>query len=128
MRTYNNNTINQNIVLNANINSTPYQLKNIYQYTVVMNITGSPTGTLKLQASNDPETNDTQTNNTFNAPPTKIPTNWADVTGSSFTAAIGCNMWNVYFTGYNWVRVVYSDASSGSSTATGSIIMNAKGV
>ncbi len=125
-------TINRTIVsaaaLNANYNS-PYQpLKSIYTYSIAAIVTGTPTGSVKLQASNDPETNDTQTNSTGLAPAVG-PVNWVDITNSSFSlTAAGGTMWNVDAVGYNYVRVVYTDTSGGASTATMLIIFNGKGV
>ncbi len=92
-------------------------------YDMAANITGTPNGTLKLQASNDPETNDTMPGGV----PQPQPTNWADIQNSTFVAVTGTNMWNVRAVGYNYVRVVYTDLSSGSSTATMTIIINGKG-
>lgn len=127
MRTFN-KQISKAVALNANSSSPYVPLKNIYTYAMSAIITGTPTGTIKLQASNDPETNDTQTNST-GLPPSVSPTNWADIDGSLFTVtASGEVMWNVNAVGYNYVRVVYTDTSSGSSTATMNIIANMKGV
>jgi len=96
-------------------------------YTIAAIITGTPSGTLKIQASNDPETNDTQTNST-GLPPAVGPVNWVDIADSSFAVATsGETMWNVRYIGYNYVRVVYTDASGGTSTATMNIIYNGKG-
>jgi len=128
MRTFN-KQISTNVPLNANYNSPYVQLKNIYTYSMAAIITGTPTGSLKLQASNDPETNDTQTNSTTNLPPTQVPVNWVDIANSSFAvSSAGETMWNVNAVGYNYVRVVYTDASGGTSTATMTIIANCKGV
>lgn len=111
--------------MNANSNSPAVQLKNIYQFAIAAIVTGTPTGSIKLQASNDPETNDTNPNNN----PQPAPVNWVDITGSSFSlSASGETMWNVQNIGYNYVRVVYTDSSSGASTATMNIIVNAKGI
>ncbi len=125
-------TINRTIVLaaplNANYNS-PYQpLKSIYTYTIAAIVSGTPTGSIALQASNDPETNDTQYNST-NLPPAVGPSNWVTIADSTFVlSAAGETMWNVNAVGYNYVRVVYTDASSGLSAATLKIIFNGKGV
>lgn len=127
MRTFN-QKINMNTAMSASFNSPYVPLKNIYTYAIAMIVTGTPTGTVKLQASNDPETNDTQTNST-GVPPAVGPTNWADITNSTFTlSGPGETLWNVNFVGYNYVRVVYTDTSGGSSTATANIIFNGKGV
>lgn len=127
MRTFN-KTVATGVVLNANYNSPYIQLKNIYLYSIVAVITGTPTGTIQLQASNDPETNDTQYNQTANQPPSVGPTNWTTVTNSPFTlTTAGNEMWNVDGVAYNYVRVQYIDTSGGTSTATMTIIFNGKG-
>ena len=127
MRTFN-QQIAKNIPLNANYNSPYTPLKSIYVYAMAANITGTPNGTLKLQASNDPETNMTQTNIGNGLPPTNPPVNWVDIEDSTFTVTTaGETMWNVRAVGYNYVRVVYTDLSGGLSTATMNIIINAKG-
>lgn len=118
-----NKQIATGIVLNANYNSPYQQLKNIYMYTITAILSGgTPTGTIKLQASNDPETNTTVP--LSNAPPT----HWVDIANSSFAITTpGNTMWNVREIGYNYVRVVYTDGSSGAATTTMSIIINCKG-
>lgn len=135
MRTFN-RQVSTAQPLNVNSNSPYVQLKNIYTYSIAANYTGSVTGTIKLQASNDPETNDTQVNVPYGAnqnptnPPSKAPVNWADIDGSVFTLAPGITetLWNVDAVGYNYVRVVFTDGSGGTSTATMNIIANCKGV
>lgn len=128
MRTLN-KQISTNVPLNANSSSPYVPLKNIYMYSIAYIVTGTPTGTVKLQASNDPETNDTQTNTTSGVAPAVGPTNWVDIDDSQFTlTTAGNNMWNVREIGYNYVRVFYTDASGGTSTATATIIANCKGV
>lgn len=117
---------NQTVVtaqaLNVSSNSAFVPLRSIFLYTMAAIITGTPTGSLKLQASNDPETNDTQP--LSNNPPT----NWVDVANSTFTVTTASEvMWNVQFIGYNYVRVVYTDTSGGASAATMKIVFNGKG-
>lgn len=124
MITYN-KKITTNQILNANINGPAAALKNIVMYSVVANITGVPTGTLTLQASNDPETNTVMPLNNPQPPPTV----WATIANSNFTVTTaGVTMWNVSDVAYNYVRVVYTDASSGASTAHMDVVVNAKGV
>lgn len=121
--------------LNVNSNSPYSQLRNIYIYCISAIYTGSATGNIKLQASNDPETNDTQVNTPYGPgqsptnPPAKGPVNWVDIANSTFTISPGVTetLWNVNAVGYNYVRVVYTDASGGTSTATMNIIFNGKG-
>ena len=78
MRTFN-QTIAINVPMNANYNSPYIPLKNIYTYSIMAVVTGTPTGTISLQASADPETNDTQYNTTSSPqrPPTVGPSNWS---------------------------------------------------
>lgn len=122
MKTYN-KQIQTAVVLNANINGPAMPMKNIFMYSIASTITGTPTGTIKLQVSNDPETNDTLP--LSNNPPTI----WNDVAGSTFTVtAAGKSFWNVTDVAYNYVRVVYTDTSSGASTATMTTVYNGKGI
>lgn len=109
--------------LNVSSNSVAQQLKNIYTYSMAAIFTGTPTGTVKLQASNDPETN-ALPDGTFQQPPS----NWIDIANSTFTiTASGETLWNVDAVGYNYVRVVFTDTSGGSSTATMKLVFNGKG-
>lgn len=124
MRVYN-EKIASGVVLNANYNSPAAPLKSTVMYSISAVITGTPNGIIKLQASNDPETNDTQPGGV----PFPTPTNWVDITNTPFTVTTaGESMWNVRNPAYNYVRVAYVDNSGGSSTATVSIIINSKGV
>lgn len=123
MRVFN-KQVQTNVPLNANINGPAVPLKSIFMYTIAAIITGTPTGTLKLQASNDPETDDTKPDGT----PFPVPTHWVDVADSTFAVSTaGETMWNVRYIGYNYVRVVYTDGSGGTSTATMTVIFNGKG-
>lgn len=124
MRSFNKQIITAQ-ALNATANGPAVQLKNIFMYSVMCVITGTPTGTIKLQASNDPETNDTMPLNNPQPPPT----NWADIANTSVAvSAAGNTMYNVSDVAYTYFRVVYTDGSSGASTAVMSVIVNAKGV
>lgn len=133
MRTFN-KTVATGVPLNANYNSPYVQLKQIYTYTMSAIITGVPTGAIMIQASNDPETNDTQTNTPtvpgqpMPNPPSVAPVNWVTIVNSTFAVTTsGETMWNVNYAGYNYVRVQYMDSSGGTSTATMTIIFNGKG-
>lgn len=122
--TFFNKQVASNVPLNADYNSPATPLKTAYMYAMAANVTGTPTGSIKLQACNDPETNTTI--------PTGIPypqaMNWVDIDNSTFTLnSAGETMWNVRAVAYNYVRVVYTDASGGSSTATMNLVVNVKG-
>ncbi len=109
------NIIPASTVMNATINSIAQQTYQVFGYAIQVVFTGTPTGNFKLQASNDPYVS--------NPTSLQLPTNWTDVADSTFTVtAAGNVMWNVENPMYNWVRVVYTDTSSGASTA---IITNA---
>lgn len=118
-------TFNKQIATDADITSgytsAAVPLKNIVMYNIAAIISGSPTGTIKLQASNDPETIDNMPDGT----PRPVPINWVDILNSPFTiSSAGESMWNVQGIAYNYVRVVYI----GSGSATIDIIVNSKGV
>jgi hypothetical protein len=128
MRTFN-KTVASSLALNANLQSDYIPLKNIFMYSIAAVVTGTPTGTIRIQASNDPETNDTQINTTSLTAPAVGPTNWVDIANSSFPlSAAGETMWNVRDVAYNYVRVVYVDSSGGASDAVATIIFNGKGM
>lgn len=118
MRPFNKpNLIPVNTVMSGAIDSTPLQLWNVFLYSIQVFFTGTPTGSFKLQASNDPAAQALATGNITS--PITAPTHWSDVEDSTFTVvAAGDVMWTVENPGYNWVRVVYTDNSSGTSTAT----------
>lgn len=125
----NNKQIATAVPLNANYNSPYMPLKSNFMYSMAFIVTGTPTGTVQIQASNDPETNDTQYNQAAAMPPSVGPVNWVTITNSPFVLSTsGETMWNVRDVGYNYVRVQYLDASGGTSTATATIIFNGKGV
>jgi hypothetical protein len=120
MRIKNENLTLSSTDMSANITSNAIWLGHIANFAIQLTFTGSPTGTFKLQASNDEGAND------LKLADASI-TNWTDVDGSdqAITEA-GNHMWNVQNCGYRWVRVVYTFTSG-----TGSITvarMNVKGV
>jgi len=120
MKPYNRqNIIPASTVMNTTINSTPIQVYNCFVYAIQIVFTGTPTGGFKLQSSNDPA---------FSSQP-GYPANWTDIANSTFTVSAAGNVeWNVEQVGYNWVRVVYTDSSGGTSTAVvSSATFNGKG-
>ena len=107
--------------LNTSFKSAFVPLKNQYLFSITAIITGTPTGILSLEVSNDPETNTTQ--------PLVVPLNWSQYSQSSVTVvAAGIGQWRVTDVSYNYVRVSYTDTSGGMSTAKLDLIVNGKGV
>ncbi len=98
----------------ATINSIGIDLNQTVLYSVQAVFTGTPTGTLKLQISNDVVKVAPGTNPSANV------VNWSDYTGSSQSiSAAGNFTWNCFDVGYRWVRLVYVRASgSGTLNAT----------
>lgn len=99
--------------------SAPLLLEYAFGYSIQCVFTGTPTGTLILQASDDfnPAAN-------FNVA-TFEPTNWTSITGSSTNiTAAGNVLFNTGDIYYRYVRAVYTPVS-GSGTLT--IVGNAKG-
>lgn len=94
--------------MNTSFVSQAFQLENMFGYSIQIEWAGSANGSFKLQASTD------------NNLPTHVgtwPVNWTDIPDSTATATGDCAFYNVTDVMYNWVRLVYTDASSGSSTA-----------
>lgn len=105
----------------STINSDPFWVGQAIGYAVQAVWSGTPTGTIKLQASIDAvEPNPSNSNE-----PATI-TNWEDITDSSYsiTGSAGTYTWNVTDVFYRWVRVVYVNSSS---TGTLNARFNTKG-
>lgn len=123
------NIIPASTVMNTTINSQAMQLENMFGYAIQVVFTGTPTGSFKLQSSCDAVTRASQVFGP-NGAVIYTPTNWTDITDSPFAVtAAGSTEWNVTDVGYNYVRVVYTDTSGGSSTAIiTSATFNGKGM
>lgn len=129
MNSYNTpNIIPVGAVLNTTINSLAMQLNEMVNFSVQIVFTGTPTGSFKLQASDDPVPKQTMTPGA-NGVVTFTPVHWSDIANSSFTVtAAGDVMWDYNNRGFTYVRAVYTDTSSGSSTAViASAVFNAVG-
>lgn len=119
MRVYNTPII-EAAVMDENLTSAAYNVQQLYGVAIQAVWTGTPAGTFKLQASADPATAYIESQNT--------PTNWTDIANSSYAVSgAGSYMWNVFDIMYNYIRVVYTDGSSGTSTAVLTVVINAKG-
>ena len=105
MRTQNKQIIT-NGDLSGNVTAPAILLENIYGYSVQAVLTGSPVGSIKLQASDD-EGTDLIGGGV---------TNWTDITESITAVTTSGNIiWNVTSSFYRWARVVYV-FTSGSGT------------
>jgi hypothetical protein len=116
--------------MNTTINSQAMQLLNAVGYAIQIEFTGTPTGSFKLEASNDPVPKASQTFG-VNGVVTYAPSDWTDISNSTIAVSAAGNIMYNYqaIPGYNYVRVVYTDTSGGTSTAiiTG-CTFNSKGV
>ena len=113
----------ENVDMSADYTSAALKVDSMDGYSVCARWVGggSPTGTFKLQASN----NAFPDNVGYNIPenPDAI---WVDITGSDYTVTDdGDYFWNVSDVYYRAVRVVYDQVSG---TATGTILIFAKGI
>jgi hypothetical protein len=130
MKIYNvQNIIPANTVMNATLMSVALQLEMMYGYAIQIFFTGTPTGSFKLQSSCDPVTKQNLTVGA-NGIISYSATNWTDIANSTFTVAAAGNVeWNYgLLDGGNYVRVVYTDTSGGTSAAViASATFNGKG-
>lgn len=111
------NLIPSGTVMNTDLASAPQQVYNAFILCVQLVWTGTPTGTFKLQGSCDPAYSGIPTSGSsgLNA----NPVNWSDL-GTPYTTAVssaGNAIYNYPYPGFNWVRVVYTDGSSGMATS-----------
>lgn len=119
MHVYNKQIVT-NTVMNTTITSDYYNVQQLFGCAIQAVFTGTPTGDFKLQASADPATSYTASSNT--------PVNWTDIDTSPYSvSASGNYMWNVFDIMYNYIRLVYTDSSGGTSTAILNVTINAKG-
>jgi len=115
------NIIPVGTVMDATINSEPIPLYQTWGYAIQIFFTGTPTGSFELEASCD------------YVPQARVavqpPTNWTIIANTNFSvSAAGSLLWNVTDICYNYVRVVYTDSSGGTSTAViSSALCNTKG-
>lgn len=96
--------------MSAPINSSSQNLDEAVSYSVQAVITGTMTGTVSLQASNDVLSNNLTS-----------PINWTTIPETiSSVNNTGTYMVNVEFPAYSWVRLIYTPIS-GTGTMTANI-------
>ena len=107
--------------LESSQNSDAIWLGHIANAAIQIVFTGTPNGTFKLQASCDEPKKGDEAGT--------VPTNWTDVVDSSqaITAA-GDHIYEMQNIGYTFVRLVWTDASSGSPSVITSARFMVKGV
>lgn len=122
MRALLNNTVNllaaapndifQETDMTSTITSRTIDLQAGLHFSVFLKWSGTPTGTFKLQASND----------LAGTNPDAV-VDWEDVTGSSYSVAgaAGQLVFNYDTAPFRWIRIVYT-AASGSGTLTKALI------
>jgi len=107
--------------MTTTITSDPIWLAHIVNFSIQAVFTGTPNGAFTLQGSND---EGSKSNDVTNA----VITNWSTVDSSSkAVTSSGSVLYNIENAGYRWVRLVWTDTSSGASTIT-SCRSNVKGV
>lgn len=93
--------------MSATINGAAIDLDQIYGFSVQAIWSGTPTGTLGLQFSNDI------------AQGGAAPTNWTADSTQALSGSAGSYMWNIWPANYRWVRLVYTKTSgTGTLNAT----------
>jgi len=100
--------------MTLDLQSNVYDVRVYDGFSIKAKYTGSPTGTLKLQVSNDdPVNGGTQ--------------EWNDLADSSISvSAAGIYIFNVSVVFFGWVRLVWT-VSSGSGTLTAKIVIKGEG-
>ena len=99
--------------LAANFNGAAIHLERLHGYCIIMNVGGSPTGTIKLQASNNAFLNNTSSQEDVAAV-------WVDIPGSNKALAGAATqiLFNAADAFYNSLRVVYTFTSGTGSVDT----------
>lgn len=108
--------------MQSNIVSDPVWLGHIVNFSIQLVYTGAPNGSFKLQGSND---EGAKSNNIENV---NI-TNWSDISSTTVNVtSAGSNIYNIENAGYRWVRLVWTDSTSGSPSTLTSSRYNVKGI
>lgn len=116
----NNSLIIPSQVANLSINSTPVWADCIVRASVQAVVTGTVNGAIQLQVSNE---------QAFGAPANQfVPTNWSDLGSSIPLTSAGSYSIPLFESSYEYLRVVYADASSGSATGTVAVRIKSMGL
>jgi len=98
--------VNDNIIpvqAAATVTTAAIPALNLFYCSAQMAATGSPIGTMKLQASNDDPTS-----------PTTPPANWSDIPSATVSVSgAGAFLIPKIELCYQWVRIVYTNSGSG---------------
>ena len=122
MRIANDSLIDSNVDLIPGWTSEGVWLGHISQFAVQFTVSGTFTGTFKVQVSCD---NPKMTNGTLTT--TEI-SNWSDLSGATIAVSnTGTYFLNLVDAGYNFFRIVYTNSSGVAGTLT-SARFNAKGI
>ena len=126
MRVANDEILSISLVNTADVDhqSDPVWLGHIPLYSIQAIWTGTATGNLKLQASNDLG----PTQSGFPIDSNSV-TNWVDLDDSTIAlgGANGSHLWIVDAASYRWVRLYVDNNDSGSGTSTIVARVNVKG-
>lgn len=108
---YSNSVLLNNVLMNANIQSPKIDMNQIYKISIQAVVgTGTATGDLQIQVSNDICPNGL-------APDNFTPTNWSDLHSAAAIVGSGNVLFSQQDTCFRWLRLVYTDGSSGAATA-----------
>lgn len=111
-------------VMDDDITSEAVPVYNAYGFYVQAIVTGTPTGSIKLQASGcDPKY--------VQGPQPQVPPedSWNDIDDSEVSlSSAGITSWNYNGAYFTFLRVAYEDGSSGASTAVLNVRVTVKGV
>lgn len=86
----------------ASIQSDPISIDNLSGFSLCLILSGSPVGSFKLQASNDP----------VEEPASVSSSSWVDIVGSSYSvSASGPILWNHSAAYFKWLRCIWTKTS-----------------
>lgn len=106
----NNNALLSAVAASANQASVAQWAWDIIRASFQLTATGTAAGAIQVQASND---------KAVGLPPNQFqPTNWSNVGAPVTVAGAGAYITPVVECSYEYLRIIYTDSSSGSATGT----------